>query len=102
MRGRIKTMAEVKLMVLYPHPADPTQFDTRSKNFDAKAKAEDPPWLVVDIELDRVFKSPVTLDEMRDMPELADMMLLRRGARLSIQPVSADEWKAILKRGKRT
>jgi predicted RNA-binding protein with PUA-like domain len=100
--SRVKPMcaAGTAKVVKNAYP-DPTQFDPNSKYHDPKAKAEDPPWMVVDIELDRVFKSPVTLDEMRDMPELADMMLLRRGARLSIQPVSADEWKAILERGKR-
>jgi len=80
---------------------DPTQFDPKSKYHDSKAKRDDPPWMVVDIELDQVFSSPVTLDEMREMPALKEMMLLRRGARLSIQPVTADEWKTILKRGKR-
>ncbi|MHC4955276.1 MAG: EVE domain-containing protein [Planctomycetota bacterium] len=78
---------------------DPTQFDKKDKKFDPKATAENPRWFVVDIRLDTVFEHPVTLDEMRDMKPLAEMVLLSKGSRLSVQPVRKKEWNAIVKRG---
>ena len=78
---------------------DPTQFDKRSKYFDEKATPENPRWFVVDIEFESAFDSPVTLPEMREMKALSDMVLLQKGSRLSVQPVRAKEWNAIVKRG---
>jgi len=79
--------------------ADPTQFDPKEKKYDPKARREEPTWYVVDIKLDQIFKAPVTLKEMRDMKPLAEMVLLAKGSRLSVQPVRKKEWTAILKRG---
>ena len=79
--------------------ADPSQFDTKSEYFDKDAKREDPRWSLVDIEFVEAFLNPVTLDEMKAMPALKGMVLLKRG-RLSVQPVTAGEWAAILKRGR--
>jgi predicted RNA-binding protein with PUA-like domain len=56
---------------------------------------KDATWVAVDIEGKTAFKRPVTLDEMRDVAGLKDMVLLRRGSRLSIQPVTAAEWRII-------
>ena len=67
--------------------------------FDAKAKQEDPRWYLVDIKLDSVFAQPVTLGEMRAMKSLDKMVLLKKGSRLSIQPVTAKEWNAIVSAG---
>jgi len=79
-----------------PYP-DATQFDSRSEYYDAASKREAPRWMLVDVKL--VKKTPLlALDEMRTMPALADMVTLRRGNRLSITPVTAAEWKAVLKR----
>ena len=79
-----------------PYP-DATQFDSRSEYYDAASKREAPRWMLVDVKL--VKKTPLLpLEEMRAMPALADMVTLRRGNRLSITPVTAAEWKAILKR----
>ena len=80
---------------------DPSQFDTKSEYFDKDAKRDDPRWSLVDIEFVEAFASPVTLDEMKEMPALRDMVLLKRG-RLSVQPVTAGEWAAIVKRGRGT
>lgn len=80
---------------------DPAQFDPKSKYHDPAARPDAPRWYVVDIAFDEAFAHPVTRDEMGDMPALADMMVLRRGARLSVQPVTAVEWKAIVRRGRR-
>lgn len=78
---------------------DPTQFDRRSKYYDEDAPRDAPRWFMVDIELDRAFKRPVTLKDLRVIPGLEDMMLLRKGSRLSVQPVTESEWKVILKLG---
>ena len=75
---------------------DPTQFDRKSSYYDPAAEPAEPRWYCVDIELERELERPVTLDELRERPELESMALLRRGNRLSVQPVSVSEWKAIL------
>jgi predicted RNA-binding protein with PUA-like domain len=79
--------------------ADPSQFDPKSEYFDKDAKREDPRWSLVDIEFVEAFERPVTLDEMKKMPALKSMILLKRG-RLSVQPVTAAEWAAIVNRGR--
>lgn len=76
---------------------DPTQFDPESKYFDPKSKTDDPRWSVVDIRSEAEFAEPVTLPELRDIPELEEMVLLRKGSRLSVQPVTENEWKIITK-----
>ncbi len=73
-----------------PYP-DPTQFDRRSKYYDAASKREAPRWLLVDIKARRKTRL-IPISELRSYPQLADMAVLRRGNRLSITPVSADEW----------
>jgi len=98
--SRVNPMAVVGTATVtragYP---DPTQFDPKEKKFDPKAKRENPTWYVVDIKLDRIFETPVTLKEMRDIKALEGMVLLAKGSRLSVQPVRKKEWTAILKRG---
>jgi len=79
--------------------ADPAQFDPRSSGHDPAATREAPRWYVVDIEVEEEFPHAVTLEEMKSMPALKGMTLLKRG-RLSVQPVTAREWSAILKRGR--
>ena len=97
--SRVNPMAVVGTAVVtragYP---DPTQFDPKEKKDDPKSKKDDPTWFVVDIKLDQVFETPVTLKEMRDMKPLAEMVLVNN-SRLSVQPVRKKEWNAILKRG---
>ena len=73
---------------------DETQFDPRSKYFDAKSTREAPRWLNVDVQLVRKTRL-VRLQELREHPELAGMRILQRGNRLSITPVTADEWSFI-------
>lgn len=76
-----------------PYP-DPTQFDTRSPYHDAKSTQDAPRWLLVDVRF--VARSPlISLADLRAQDELADMIVLRRGNRLSITPVSAAEWRYI-------
>lgn len=78
---------------------DPTQFDPKSDYYDPGSKPDAPRWFSVDIAFDRKLARPVTLPELRADPVLADMMLLRRGSRLSVQPVTAAEWKRIVALG---
>lgn len=76
------------------HP-DATQFDPASPYFDAKATRDKPRWLCVDVkfvEKTRVF----SIAALRRQPALAGMQILQRGNRLSITPVTADEWQAIM------
>ena len=75
------------------HP-DETQFDTASRYFDPKASPDKPRWLCVDVKFVRKTRL-LALAEMRHMPELAGMQLLQRGSRLSITPVTDEEWRHI-------
>jgi predicted RNA-binding protein with PUA-like domain len=77
-----------------PYP-DETQFDSSSKYFDPKASRESPRWMLVDVRARRKTRL-LTLNQMRDIPELADMHILKRGNRLSITPVTPFEWECIL------
>lgn len=77
-----------------PYP-DETQFDPTSPYFDAKASRENPRWLLVDVKL-REKTALLPLKRMRELPQLQTMLLLRPGSRLSITPVTDDEWQAVL------
>ncbi len=80
---------------------DPTQFDPKSDYYDKDSPRDAPRWFSVDIAFDRKLSRPVTLPELRGEPALADMVLLRRGSRLSVQPVTPAEWKRIVAMGDR-
>jgi predicted RNA-binding protein with PUA-like domain len=73
---------------------DPTQFDPASGHADPAATREAPRWYGVHVKLERIFARPIPLDELRQMPALAGMVLLQR-SRLSVQPVTAAEWAVI-------
>lgn len=75
---------------------DPTQFDPKSPYFDPASKREEPRWLLVDVQVLRKTRN-LTLPELRADPELQDMVVLRKGNRLSITPVEARHWKRVLK-----
>lgn len=78
---------------------DPTQFDPASEYFDPGAKKDDPRWSMVDVGWEADFKSPVTLEMLRQEPSLADLIVLRRGNRLSITPVEPAHFQRIRKLG---
>ena len=79
-----------------PYP-DPTQFDRKSPYYDKVATREQPRWFLVDVKYRRHLKRPVLLAALRQQEKaLKGLMLLRKGSRLSIQPVSAEHWEAIL------
>jgi predicted RNA-binding protein with PUA-like domain len=75
--------------------ADFTQFDRESDYYEAKATAEKPYWYMVEIEFVRKLPEPQSLEKLRGVAELASMALLKKGQRLSVQPVTDAEWKAI-------
>jgi predicted RNA-binding protein with PUA-like domain len=78
---------------------DPAQFDKKNEYYDAAAKVDAPRWFGVDIKADRKFAKPVTLQEIKATSVLKNMVLVQRGARLSVQPVTADAWRRILAMG---
>jgi predicted RNA-binding protein with PUA-like domain len=80
---------------------DPTQFDPEDSHFDPKSKMEAPAWDMVDVKFVEQFNAPLSLEMLRDLPALEGMELLRRGSRLSVQPVTAAQWKAIVKLAKK-
>ena len=77
---------------------DHTAFDANDKHFDPKSNKDDPRWFMVDITLEKVFSEVIGLPELRTMAVLKDMELLRKGSRLSVQPVRKKEFDAITKR----
>ena len=79
-----------------PHP-DETQFDPKSEYYDPKSTRDNPRWTLVDVKLVKKTR-PMPLDELRGYDALAGMVTLKRGNRLSVTPVSAAEWKFILKK----
>jgi len=76
---------------------DSTQFDPASDHFDPASKREAPRWDQVDVKFLKVFGRELSLEEIRQIPQLQNMLLLKR-PRLSIQPVTPEEWNFILKR----
>jgi predicted RNA-binding protein with PUA-like domain len=76
---------------------DHTQFDPKHNHYDPKADIKNPTWFMVDIRLVKKFKKPVTLEEIKANSKLAKMSLVQRGNRLSLMPVTKDEYEEILK-----
>ncbi len=74
---------------------DETQFEVGGKYFDAKATRENPRWFNVEVAFKRKTRL-LSIAEMRELPQLANMRILAKGNRLSITPVDPDEWKFIL------
>jgi predicted RNA-binding protein with PUA-like domain len=88
----IAGLAQVSKLA-YP---DATQFDATSKYFDPKSTRETPRWHNVDVTIVRKTEL-LSLERMRALPDLASMIMLRRGNRLSITPVTQAEWQAVSK-----
>jgi predicted RNA-binding protein with PUA-like domain len=78
---------------VYP---DPTALDPNSHYFDAKASAEKNPWSALDVEFVEAFPRVLPLASLREQQALAELALVQRGSRLSVMPVSAEQWQAIL------
>jgi predicted RNA-binding protein with PUA-like domain len=74
---------------------DHTAFDASQQHFDAKSDPEQPTWFMVDVKLLEKFPHPVTREQLKEVPELANMEVLKKGSRLSILPVTEDEWRIV-------
>jgi predicted RNA-binding protein with PUA-like domain len=87
-------------VVAAAHP-DSTQWNKRSEYYDRTSKRDDPKWWCVDVAFVRKLPRYVPIDELRAIPELAFMPLLRKGQRLSVQPIAPQEWELILELAER-
>src|SRR5690606_25990053 len=76
---------------------DHTAWDPKDSHYDPKASPTNPIWQMVDIRLLEIFPRPLPLDELRGLTALKDMELLRKGSRLSVQPVRKSEFDAVMK-----
>jgi predicted RNA-binding protein with PUA-like domain len=76
--------------------ADPTAFDPKAKHYDPKSDPASPIWYQVSIKGLRAIEPPLGLPFLNTVNELAGMELLRKGSRLSVQPVTENQWKTIL------
>ncbi|MBB1268015.1 EVE domain-containing protein [Shewanella sp. SR44-3] len=76
--------------------ADLSAFDNTSPYFDAKSNPEKPRWYSVDLLFSRKFSKVISLKQLKADPALAEMVLVAKGARLSVQPVTAKEWQHII------
>jgi predicted RNA-binding protein with PUA-like domain len=80
---------------------DPTAWDPKSDYHDPKASPENPIWSMVDVKLVEIFPREIPLEELRTKKALAGMELLRRGSRLSVQPVTAAHFRTLEKLGQK-
>lgn len=81
-----------------PYP-DPTQFDPEHAGYDPASTREAPRWFAVDLVAERRLPNPVPLAAMKKTKALASMVLVRRGTRLSVQPVTETEWEVVVGMG---
>lgn len=75
---------------------DHTAFDPKAKYFDAKSDIENPRWFMVNVKFKQKFDNIISLSELKNYPELESMLILRKGNRLSITPVSKNEFDFIM------
>jgi predicted RNA-binding protein with PUA-like domain len=99
--GKTPAVVGVVTVVRAGYP-DSSAWDPENKHYDPRSTKDRPVWYCVDVRLEAEFGVPIPLSELRKIPELGNMMLLRKGARLSIQPVSAEEFGIIVSRGRST
>lgn len=82
-----------------PYP-DPTQWDPSSDYYDEKSPKDNPRWFVRDVKFVEKFSRVISLDELKETPGLEQMLVVRKGQRLSVMPVTADEWAVVMKLAK--
>ncbi|WP_114238955.1 EVE domain-containing protein [Dyella sp. C9] len=75
---------------------DPSQFDPKSKYFDAASSRNNPRWTLVEVKFVKKLEHTITLKQLQADPKLVEMPLVRKGNRLSVMPVGAAEWRHIL------
>lgn len=83
------------ISITRPAYPDPTALDPTSPYHDPKATAEKPIWQMVDVTFQSEFPRPITLAELKHTPGLEEMVLLQKGSRLSVQPVTPRQWQII-------
>lgn len=79
---------------------DHTALDPGDDHFDPKQTPENPIWIMVDVKFIRKLNRPIALSQLRGIPGLEKMMVTQRGSRLSVQPVTDQEWKIVSRMGK--
>ena len=94
---KVPAVAGTARVVRSAYP-DPAQFDPENKYFDPKATPDNPRWFCVDIQWQCEFSRPVPLKEIKQHPDLSEMVLVRQG-RLSVQPVTRAEWVLLTRLG---
>lgn len=84
--------------IVKPGYPDHTAFDRKHDHYDAASKPESPRWYMVDVRLKQRFSRVISLDELRrhESKQLREMLILKRGNRLSITPIDASHWKFIM------
>jgi len=80
---------------------DHTAWDEKSKYFDPKSDPDNPRWFMVEVEFVEKFPAVVALQALKAVDELKEMLVIRRGMRLSIQPVTAEEFRVVQRLGRR-
>jgi len=80
---------------------DPSQFKKSSNYYDPKSTKEEPRWICVEVSFKEKLSHPLLRSELKEMKKLASMMLLQKGSRLSIQPVTKSEYNEIMKEAKK-
>jgi predicted RNA-binding protein with PUA-like domain len=78
---------------------DHTAFDAADPHYDPKSDPANPTWMMVDVGYVSTFKDPITLADLKKTPGLEKMLVIQRGSRLSVQPVSREEWEIIMGMG---
>ena len=113
-RNFLRSMAVGDLAFFYHSNADPPAivgivevvkaaypdfyaWQPESRYFDEKSSKQNPRWVMVDVRLNKVLRTSLSLENLREVKGLDKMELLRRGSRLSVQPVRASEWKIIVR-----
>lgn len=93
-------VAGVGVIANQAHP-DSSQFKKGGEYFEPRATAEQPVWECVDVAFHLRFKKPVSLEELRSNPKLKTLPLLQKGTRLSIHPVTVDQFREVCLMGSR-
>ena len=97
--GKMPSIAGTARVVRKGYP-DHTAWNPDSEHFDPKSSPDSPIWYMVDIRFESRFLAPVPLTELRRFPDLAGMQLLKKGMRLSVQPVTPGEFDFIVSLGR--
>lgn len=92
--GKNPSVVGIARVVKEGYPDD-TAWDKKNDHFDPKSSPENPIWYGVDIQLEKKFSKPIELKELRKINGLENMMLLKKGMRLSVQPVTKEEFDII-------